>query len=120
MPSTFSAPISGPPEALIRPPSGCTCRWLGWRSSGPPATRPKLPAAPTRARREVYLVDKPGAPQSQIRIGTVGVPRSTPDYFPLQIANTILGGAFSSRLNMNLREKHGYSYGAASQFDMRG
>jgi len=91
----------------------------GWRSSAPPATRPKLPAAPTRARCEVYLVDKPGAPQSQIRIGTVGVPRSTPDYFPLQIANTILGGAFSSRLNMNLREKHGYSYGAASQFDMR-
>jgi predicted Zn-dependent peptidase len=91
----------------------------GWRASGSAPTRPKLPAPSTRTRREVYLVDKPGAPQSQIRIGTVGVPRSTPDYFPLQITNTILGGSFSSRLNMNLREKHGYSYGAASQFDMR-
>jgi predicted Zn-dependent peptidase len=91
----------------------------GWRSQGRSTGHPKQPAAPTRSRREIYLVDKPGAPQSQIRIGTVGVPRSTPDYFPLQIANTILGGAFSSRLNMNLREKHGYSYGAASQFDMR-
>ena len=69
--------------------------------------------------REIYLVDKPGAPQSQIRIGSVGVPRSTPDYFPLQVLNTILGGSFSSRLNMNLREKHGYTYGANSSFDMR-
>ncbi len=72
-----------------------------------------------RARREVYLVDKPGAPQSQIRIGTIGVARSTPDYFPLQVMNTILGGSFSSRLNMNLREEHGYAYGASSSFDMR-
>jgi predicted Zn-dependent peptidase len=75
--------------------------------------------SPPRARREIYLVDKPGAPQSQIRIGTIGVARSTPDYFPLQIMNTILGGSFSSRLNMNLRETHGYTYGASSAFDMR-
>ncbi len=74
---------------------------------------------PRRTRREVYLVDKPGAPQSQIRIGTIGVARSTPDYFPLQVMNTILGGSFSSRLNMNLREEHGYTYGASSSFDMR-
>ena len=61
----------------------------------------------------------PGAEQSQIRIGWVGVPRSTPDYFPLQVLNTILGGSFTSRLNQNLREEHGYSYGASSRFDMR-
>ena len=61
----------------------------------------------------------PGAEQSQIRIGWVGVPRSTPDYFPLQVLNTILGGSFTSRLNQNLREQHGYSYGASSRFDMR-
>jgi len=67
----------------------------------------------------VYLVDKPDAPQSQIRIGWIGVPRATPDYFPIQVLNTILGGAFSSRLNLNLREKHGYTYGASSSFDMR-
>jgi zinc protease len=92
----------------------------GWKASGsgaPPAT--KSSAAPARTRREVYLVDKPQAPQTQIRIGTIGVERATPDYFPIQVLNTILGGAFSSRLNMNLREKHGYTYGASSAFDMR-
>ena len=90
-----------------------------WKASGPRAGHPPYPAPPARTRREIYLVDKPGAPQSQIRIGSIGVPRSTPDYFPIQIANTILGGSFSSRLNMNLRETHGYTYGASSAFDMR-
>jgi predicted Zn-dependent peptidase len=61
----------------------------------------------------------PSAEQSQIRIGWVGVPRSTTDYFPLLVLNTILGGSFTSRLNQNLREEHGYSYGASSRFDMR-
>jgi zinc protease len=69
--------------------------------------------------RNVVLVDKAGAAQSQIRIGWVGVPRSTPDYFVIQVMNTILGGAFTSRLNQNLREQHGYSYGAVSRFEMR-
>src|SRR3982751_673793 len=82
---------------------------------------PRSPLFPytTLFRSEVYLIDKPGAPQSQVRIGWVGVPRSTPDYFPITVMNTVLGGAFSSRLNLNLREKHGYTYGAQSQFDMR-
>jgi len=78
-----------------------------------------MPAVPDIATRTIYLVDKPGAPQSQVRIGWVGVPRSTPDYFPIQVMNTILGGSFASRLNMNLREKNGYTYGASSGFDMR-
>lgn len=69
--------------------------------------------------RQVYLVDKPGAAQSEIRIGCVGVPRTTQDYFPLVVMNTILGGSFSSRLNQNLRELHGYTYGAGSMFDFR-
>ena len=47
------------------------------------------------------------------------MPRSTPDYFALRVLNTILGGAFTSRLNQNLREVHGYAYGAGSAFDMR-
>jgi zinc protease len=64
-------------------------------------------------------VDKPGAEQSQIRIGWIGVARDTPDYFVLQVLNTILGGSFTSRLNQNLREEHGYAYGAGSRFDMR-
>ena len=89
-----------------------------WKASGqaPPL---KLPQAPQHGGRQIYLVDKPGAAQSQVRIGWIGVQRSTPDYFPIQVMNTILGGSFSSRLNMNLREVHGYTYGASSQFDMR-
>jgi predicted Zn-dependent peptidase len=78
-----------------------------------------VPNAPQLTARQVYIVDKPGAPQSQIRIGGVGVPRSTPDYYAVQVLNTILGGSFSSRLNQNLREQHGYTYGAGSSFAMR-
>jgi zinc protease len=89
-----------------------------WRSQAS-ATPVKQPAVSPPAKREIYIVDKPGAPQTQIRIGSIGVPRSTADYFPLQVMNTVLGGSFSSRLNMNLREKHGYTYGASSGFDMR-
>jgi predicted Zn-dependent peptidase len=92
----------------------------GWKPDGAgPVSRVKQPTLPQRARREIYLVDKPNAPQTQVRIGSVGVPRSTPDYFPLELMNTVLGGAFSSRLNLNLREEHGYTYGASSFFDMR-
>lgn len=91
----------------------------GWKAQGPTAAPAIMPPVPELTTRTVYLVDKPGAPQSQIRIGWVGVPRSTPDYFPIQVMNTILGGSFASRLNMNLREKNGYTYGANSGFDMR-
>ena len=91
----------------------------GWRASAAPARRVPVPAAPQVARGGIYIVDKPEAEQSQIRIGWVGVPRSTPDYFPLIVLNTILGGSFTSRLNQNLREEHGYAYGAGSSFDMR-
>ena len=90
-----------------------------WKASAPAATE-QLPATGEPPARQVYLIDKPGAAQSQIRIGRVGVPRSTADYFPIQVLNTILGGSFTSRLNNNLREVHGYTYGASSVFDMRG
>ncbi len=73
-------------------------------------------APPPPSARAVYLIDKPGAAQSVIRIGHVGIARSSADYFALQVLNTILGGAFTSRLNQNLRETHGYTYGAFSQF----
>ncbi len=75
--------------------------------------------APKAGATTVYLIDKPGAAQSSFRIGGIGVPRSTKDYFSLSVLNTILGGSFTSRLNQNLREKHGYTYGARSRFDMR-
>jgi zinc protease len=83
------------------------------------ASKAAVPAAVRQRAREVTIVDMPGAEQSAIRVGTVGVARSTPDYFPLQVLNTVLGGSFTSRLNQNLREEHGYAYGANSRFDMR-
>jgi predicted Zn-dependent peptidase len=89
-----------------------------WSAASAPRTSP-VPQAPQLTQGQLYIVDKPDAPQSQIRIGWVGVQRSTPDYFPLQVLNTILGGSFTSRLNQNLREEHGYAYGAGSRFDMR-
>jgi len=90
-----------------------------WQNGAAPAQHKTFPTPPLPAAREVFIVDKPGAPQSQVRIGWAAVARATPDYFPITVMNTVLGGAFSSRLNLNLREKHGYTYGAQSQFDMR-
>jgi predicted Zn-dependent peptidase len=90
-----------------------------WRTQAPARQHAALPTPALPPARQVYIVDKPGAAQSQIRIGAVGVPRSTPDFFPIQVMNTVLGGSFSSRLNLNLREKNGYTYGATSLFDMR-
>lgn len=73
---------------------------------------PLPPARPTT----IYLVDKPGAAQSTFAIGLPGPPRSTPDYYALQVMNTILGGMFQARLNANIREEKGYSYGVRSGF----
>ena len=75
-----------------------------------------IPDAPKPKGVQIYLIDKPDAAQSELRLGHPGVARSTPDYFPLEVMNTILGGSFTSRLNNNLREVHGYSYGAGSAF----
>jgi predicted Zn-dependent peptidase len=91
-----------------------------WKAAaGAAKAASNLPTAAEPSSRHIYLIDKPGAPQSQIRIGDIGVARSTPDYFPLVVMNTVLGGPFTSRLNNNLREVHGYAYGAGSGFDMR-
>jgi predicted Zn-dependent peptidase len=88
-----------------------------WKK-GTPAQQPAATARQVGATT-VYVVDKPGAPQSEIRIGRIGAARSTEDYFPLVVTNTILGGSFTSRLNQNLREQHGYTYGAGSNFSFR-
>ena len=90
----------------------------GWKGTGA-VRRTPVPTASQSTATQVTIVDVPMAAQSQIRIGWVGVPRSTPDYFTLEVLNTILGGSFTSRLNQNLREEHGYAYGASSRFDMR-
>jgi zinc protease len=91
----------------------------GWAGGDSRLGAAPIPAATQRTAREVVIVDKPGAPQSQIRIGYVGVPRSTADYATLEVLNTLLGGSFTSRLNQNLRERNGFTYGAISAFDMR-
>jgi zinc protease len=74
---------------------------------------------PAQRTSAVHLVEKPDAPQSELRIGHVGIPRAHPDYFAALVMNMLLGGLFSSRINLNLREDHGYTYGASSAFDWR-
>jgi zinc protease len=88
----------------------------GWRGENAIAAAPGAPPAPAPG---VYVYDKPGSPQTVLLAVGAGTARTTPDYVPLTVMNTILGGLFSSRLNMNLREQHGYTYGARSTFDMR-
>lgn len=88
----------------------------GWKKGTAP--KPAFSKAPTVDATRIFLIDKPEAAQSEIRIGHVGTSRSTKDYFALTVLNTILGGQFSSRINMNLRESKGYTYGARSQFVM--
>jgi predicted Zn-dependent peptidase len=82
--------------------------------------RAEIPARilppPPPSFRQALLIDKPGAPQSEVRIGCIAAARNTPDFFPLVVMNTVLGGQFSSRLNMNLRERRGFTYGARSSF----
>src|SRR5207244_4181837 len=70
-------------------------------------------------RRAVHIVDKQNAPQSELRVGHVGLPRSNPDFFPTLVMNAVLGGLFGSRINLNLREARGYTYGASSFYDWR-
>jgi len=69
--------------------------------------------------RHVGLVNREGAVQSAIRVGHVGIQRNSDDYIPLAAMNMLLGGYFNSRINLNLREKNGYTYGARSHFDTR-
>ena len=91
--------------------------FAGWSGHG--ADPGPLPVAAARTERTIYLVDKPGAAQSEVRIGRVGVSRDTDTYYPASVMNTVLGGSFTSRLNAKLREEKGYTYGAGSFFDMR-
>jgi zinc protease len=88
----------------------------GW-AAGTPA-RPVLSAPQTTSAR-VIIVDKPGAPQTEVRVVGIGAARSSPDFQAMRVMNTALGELFSSRINMNLREDHGYTYGASSQFVFR-
>jgi zinc protease len=88
----------------------------GWKSTGKRSAVPLVTASPSQS---IYLVDKPGSAQAMLAAVTLGASRSTPDYAALEVANNALGGLFSSRINMNLREKNGYTYGAFSYFNYR-
>lgn len=88
--------------------------WPGARPRTQPESSPPAASATT-----IFLVDRPDAAQSEIRVGHVGLPRIHEDYFALLVMNTILGGAFTSRLNLSLRERHGFTYGVRSGFAFR-
>jgi zinc protease len=92
-----------------------------WKGAGHASSGGRVEEASAKVKetteQKIYFVDKSGAAQSQVRIGHRGVAMGDPDYFPLTVLNYILGGAFSSRINMNLREQKGYTYGARSNFD---
>jgi predicted Zn-dependent peptidase len=93
-------------------------RWFGdWRG-GAEAVAPAA-VGPRVGETTIVLLDRPGSVQSEIRAGHVGIERAAPDFFAVTVMNTILGGTFSSRLNMNLRERLGYTYGASTSFAMR-
>ncbi|MBI1807569.1 MAG: insulinase family protein [Ignavibacteria bacterium] len=88
-----------------------------WKQANVPTL--SLPEPSPVEKMQVYLIDKSGAPQSEVRIGYPALARSTPDYFPVVVMNRMLGGQFTSRINLNLRERHGYTYGARSGFSFQ-
>lgn len=89
----------------------------GWRGAPPP---PRVPETPARFdRTTILLADRPGSVQSEVRVGHVGIPRTADDFFAATVMNAILGGVFGSRLNLNLRERLGYTYGASSSWGLR-
>jgi zinc protease len=94
-------------------------RTFGDWTGAPPAGTAAAPDAPNPQPRAVHLVAKPDAPQSELRLLHPGIPRVHPDYFQVVVLNAVLGGLFSSRINLNLRERNAYTYGARSEFDWR-
>jgi zinc protease len=88
----------------------------GWKSA---EFRVPEIGSPETTKAKVIIVDRPGAQQTMVRLLQLGVDRATPDYPALEVMNSELGGLFSSRINLNLREEHGYTYGASSSFVYR-
>jgi zinc protease len=88
-----------------------------WTGARPAPSTPGIDAP--RSGRLTRVVAKADAPQSELRVGHIGLPRRAPDYFDAMVMNAVLGGLFSSRINLNLREAHGYTYGAFSAFEWR-
>src|SRR5215203_161324 len=85
-----------------------------WQKGDVPVT--KIPAAPAQSDAKIYLIDRPGSVQTVLQLGTLGIERTSPDYFAVLMADRVLGGGPSGRLFLNLREDKGYTYGAYSNF----
>ena len=102
------------PEARVT--DLCAECFGGWRGGAAPV---EATAVARFGERRIAIIHRPGAVQSELRIGHASVRRATPDYFPMIVLNAVLGGAFTSRLNLNLREDKGFTYGVNSSFLFR-
>ncbi len=89
----------------------------GWRADAKDVEHGRL--ADDAGRRQVIIIDRPGSPQSEVRIGHVGLPRRIDDFHAVAVMSVILGGLFNSRLQRLLREERGYTYGIGAGFDFR-
>jgi predicted Zn-dependent peptidase len=85
-----------------------------WQKGDVPA--PAIPPAPAQSESRIYLIDRPGSVQTVLQLGTLGIERTSPDYFAVLLADRVLGGGPTGRLFLNLREDKGYTYGAYSNF----
>lgn len=94
-------------------------RWISSADTSTVAFDAAMAAPPTPGGRELAVVDRTRAAQSELRVGHVAAARGTPDYVPLLLLNMALGGQFVSRVNLKLREEKGYTYGARTSFDFR-
>ena len=116
VPENVSVIVTGDvdPDGVQRLVEDSFSSWKGTAEVQPPGGTARSSEG-TRA----FIVDRPGSVQSEIRIGHVGVERATADYFPIVVMNALLGEVFNSRIMLNLRERHGYTYGARSSFVFR-
>ncbi len=92
-------------------------KYFGSWSAPAGAAAATIPPPPSPPTRKIVLIDKPGSPQTALAAYGLGLPMSSPDHEALDVMNYTLGGAFASRINMNLREEHGYTYGAYSYYN---
>ena len=93
--------------------------WGAWSRDERAPVEPPSFDLPRRDAPRVVIVDRPGAAQTAFRLGHAGPPRHHEDFHALMVLNVVLGGKFTSRLNLNLRERHGFTYGVQSQFARR-
>lgn len=102
------------PETMFRQVESLFGEWVGKIPPSAPVLR-----LPKTSGISVTVLDRPNATQTELRLGHVGLPRAHRDFYASRVMNSILGGKFSSRLNLNLREKHGFTYGISSRFSSR-